>query len=73
MTFPVNVLLGRTPSEQRQYLFGSRLFELSGSKGTVNGNKYYQEFKDMTATELCTFKRISNDIWGATSSGSLKA
>jgi len=69
----VNVLLGRTPHEQRADLVGQPLFTLSGNKGDVGSWIYYSQFRDMSTAEDCQWQGVSNTVSFSTSAATLEA
>lgn len=71
VTFGFNVLKGKPPSERG--FEGEKLFSLSGDRGTVNGFTQYQEFKELTTTERCTFNGVSRDVFFTSSRSMLES
>jgi len=68
-----NVLLGRTPAEQRQALIGSKLFNLSVKSSNRNNRKYlqYVQFQDTHTNEKCSNIQESKEVSWATSNSLL--
>ena len=73
ITFGYNVLLGMTPSQQRDSLVGSKLFDLTGDQRNNPEYIVYDQISDMSTSENCQYKGISNEMWYAQSSSSLQS
>lgn len=74
VTYSVNALLGKPPSEQRGHLIGSKMFDFTKTVGRpVNGYNRFPELDEMSNTEHCLYKKEVSENWWGTSSSSLQS
>ena len=74
VTYSINALLGKPPSEQRNDLIGSKMFDFTKSVGRpVNGYNSFPELAELSNIKNCLYKKEVSENWWGTSSSSLQS